>query len=288
MKGIESVGILTRIMRDKQARLIGAIVLWVLVVVAVAVALSYLPLPSERLFISQTGYTLFYPADWVVEEVRRDSSYASELIREPNGRATIAISSHSEPRLRERTGRAAVAKEIELAFIRDQNYHIDFFGWLSSEIGAEYNGYVASGLFKNEAGRYAFREIGILDPKGTKVTFRTEVLASYTTELNPVVEKALLSIRSSGSQRIVEREQNAPRMSAEEAKALVERLPDFALYQNSALERGMGYTLEAEDAGELWNVRLYVDGSNRGEILPIPVERWRVDKATGAVSKVLP
>lgn len=286
MIGIANFGILIRTLQGKNPRLIGAIVLCVLVIAAVAVALSYVPLPSERLFVSHAGYTLRYPADWIVGEVRRDSFYESELIREPNGRATIAISSHSEPRLQQRTGRAAVAKEIELAFTRDNNYQIDFFGWISSEIGAEYNGYVTSGLFNNETGRYAFREIGVLDPTGTTVTFRTEVLTPYAAELGPAVDEALLRIRRSGSQRIVERVQNAPRMSADKAKALVERLPDFALYRDSALERGAGYTLEAEDAGSLWNVRLYVEEGERAAVR-FPLERWRVDKATGAVSKAI-
>ncbi len=265
----------------------GVIFLCLLVLVAIAVGLSMVPLPSERLFISHSGYTLRYPADWIVGDIRRDSSYESELIREPNGRATIAISSHREPRLQERGGRAAVAKEIELGFTRSKNYRADFFGWITPEVGAEYNGYVATGLFDNGAGKSVFREIGILDPAGSKVTFRTEVLAAFAGELGPTVDAVLLSVRSGGSKHIIERGESAPRMSAEEAKALVERLPDFALYRDSALERGAGYTLEAEDAGSLWNVRLYVGGSNNGVILPILLERWKVDKATGAISKVV-
>src|SRR3989344_4239325 len=144
-------------------RFVGTISLSLLVLVAIAVGLSMVPLPSERLFISHSGYTLRYPADWIVGDIRRDSSYESELIREPNGRAIIAISSHREPRLQERGGRAGVAKEIELGFTRSKNYRADFFGWITPEVGAEYNGYVATGLFDNGAGKAVFREIGILD-----------------------------------------------------------------------------------------------------------------------------
>ncbi|MBI2610485.1 hypothetical protein HYW60_00905 [Candidatus Kaiserbacteria bacterium] len=282
-----NISFLKRIVRYKNVRFIVAVAVSVLILGAVAIALSYVPLPAERLFVSHAGYTLRYPADWIIGEVRRDSSYESELIREPLGRATIVISSHRETRLQERTGRAAVAKETELGFTGSPNYSLDFFGWITPEAGAEYNGYVASGLFDNSSGQYVFKEIGILDPAGSKVTFRTEVLAAHVDELGPTVDAALLSVRGGGSKRIVERDESAPRMSADEAKALVERLPDFALYRDSALERGMGYVLEAEDAGSLWKVRLYVGGSSSGRTLPIPLEQWKVDKSTGAVSKTV-
>ena len=287
MISISKIDSLMRILKRANARLIGVLSLSVLFIVAVAIVLSYVPLPAERLFVSHTGYTLRYPADWIVGDIRRDSSYESELIREPNGRAIIAISSHREPRLQERGGRAAVAKEIELGFTRSKNYHADFFGWITPEVGAEYNGYVATGLFDNGAGKFVFREMGVLGPAGSKVTFRTEVLAAFADELGPAVDAALLSLQSGTMQRVIERSQDSPRMSADDAQALVERLPDFALYRDSALERGAGYTLEAEDAGSLWNVRMYIRGADK-ETVKIPIERWRVDKATGTISKVIP
>ncbi|MBI2612766.1 hypothetical protein HYW59_03055 [Candidatus Kaiserbacteria bacterium] len=275
-------------MSSENLRFVGTISLALLALVAIAVGLSMVPLPSERLFISHSGYTVRYPADWIVGDVRRDSSYESELIREPNGRATIAVSVHQEPRLQERGGRAAVAREIELGFTRDKNYRLNFFGWITPEVGAEYNGYVATGFFDNGSGQYAFREIGVLDPAGSKVTFRTEVLAAFVEKLGPVVDAALLSVRSDWTQQILKRGYGSTLITADEAKGFVERLPDFALYRDAALEQGAVYILEAEDSGVLWKVRMYVGGANGGTLVKIPIESWRVDKTTGAISKVVP
>lgn len=263
--------------------LAGVLAVGLLLLIGIAFALSFIPPPDERLFLSRTGYTLRYPAHWIVANVHRDSSYESELLREPSGRATIAISSHSEPRLRELTGRAAITKEIELAFLQDESYTLDFLDWISPDLGAEYNGYTASGSFEND-GTFIFREIGIFDPRGEKITFRSEVRSRNASELVPIVDQVLLSVRPDPGKRLVEQAADVATLSAEEARALVEQLPYVALDRESAFERGEERALEVENGGSLWHVGLYAveEGAK------FPISRWRVDKKTGAVTKVFP
>ncbi|MBI4093784.1 hypothetical protein HY417_02370 [Candidatus Kaiserbacteria bacterium] len=268
---------------SRSMKFAGALLLGILFLFSIGFALSFVPPPTERLLVSRTGYTLRYPADWIVEGVRRDSSYESEFIREPGGRATVSISSHSEPRLRQETGRAAIINEIELAFTQDESYKLDFLDWISADLGAEFNGYTASGSFEN-GGAFVFREIGIFDPSGEKLTFRSEVRSRYAGELVPVVDSVLLSVRPDARERTSNGPGKVALITAEEAKALIEQLPYFALDREAAFERGEKHKLEVEDGGTLWHVGLYVEG----EGVRFPIQRWRVDKATGAISKVLP
>ncbi len=268
---------------SKSIKLAGAATLVLIAITAASAALSSVSPPSERLFVSSTGYTLRYPADWIVEDTRRDSFYESELIREPRGRAAIMVSSHSEPRLKEVTGRAALIKEIELAFLEDDRYTLDFLDWLSTDLGAKYNGYAVSGSFEND-GMFVFREIGIFDPTGKQLTFRSEVRGRNESELSPIVDDILLSVRPDPKRRMAGDGKKAASLSAEEAKTRIEQLPYFALYREAAFERGEKHRLEVEDGGTLWHVGLYTEGNG----ISFPVARWRVDKETGAISKVLP
>lgn len=257
--------------------------LWGFILLLIVI-IAFLPAPAERTFVSSSGYTLKYPGDWItIQASGRDSSFESELIREPRGHATISIAEHQEPRLSDEAGRVAVSHEIEGNFERDPDYRLNFFGWLNPDVTSAYNGYVATGVFTVGSTQYNFREIGMLDPDGSKVTFRREVRAEFEPLLGGIADAVLLSIQGG----LATREISKKLLTADEARIRIAELPEVALYRASAKESGFSYILRVDDAGPQWYVQMLGAGAN-GASTPVLLGRWRVDKATGAISKVVP
>ena len=253
-----------------------------LLVVALALAIAVMSPPAEREFVSRSGYTLRYPSHWIILEVGRDSSFTSKLIREPRGRATISISVRDEPRLLERGGRVGIASEIEAGFARDGTYQLDFFKWYNSDIGAEDNGYIATGSFVYDSVNYDFKEIGVFDSTGHQTTFRTEVISAFTPLLGPMVDASLRSIENKRvGQPLYET------LTAEQALNRVHGLPSVILYGAEGLEEGRDFSLEVEEDGDAWLVRMFVSLGSGENAREIPVQSWRVDKVMGIISKTV-
>lgn len=241
---------------------------------------ALIPPPAERVFTTLSGYTLTYPGNWIVVSTGRDSSFEAESIREPKGRATVSIAVHQEPRLTTRGGRVAVGSEIEAGFRRSGEYQLDFFEWLNPDIGAPDNGYVATGSFTYDSIVYDFKEVGLLESTGSKTVFRSEIISAFSPQLGPQVDNILLSIES----RRPERSLFKP-LTAEEAIERVRGLPSIVLFSADGLHEGKDFNFEVEDDEDAWSVRMFVSGEQRSQ--KMLVQRWKVDKATGFISKTV-
>ena len=243
----------------------------ILGLIALSLALMVSQPGTEILTVS--SLRLEYPRSWILERGIQGSTY---IIREQSGRARVIITSTVEPRLLEDSGRIAITNEIERELTHNPLYDISGFKWIMPNRGAEINGYVAVGELQRRA-RYDFTEVGIVDGE-MLTTFRGEVLSEARNELGPVVDEILLSLR--GQPRTSR--PAASILLPEEAIEKVKQLPDIASYEAELQHAGKTIRFKVEDGADVWIVSAYARlGSVASEV---KVGRWKVHKATGAVS----
>jgi len=180
--------------RVKRARWQVVLVIVVgLAVISVAVWAKYLRAGATVEFRSRSGYTLIYPKNWIVDDSRETAPV--DYIKEPSGRAFVAVQEMEDDRLKDQKKRGLVLSEVEGAFREDKDYSLSKLEWMEMEAGSDSESYMATGSFEKDGEGWIFREIAIFTENGWIIFLRGNAKAEFAKELGPVLDKVVFSFR---------------------------------------------------------------------------------------------
>ncbi|MFA5947524.1 MAG: PsbP-related protein [Candidatus Gracilibacteria bacterium] len=144
-------------------------------------------------FKSKLGYTMSYPADWIVDDSLKTAP--AEFIREPSNKAYVSIQVFQDNRIIKDGGRELILQEIKDGFTKDTSYKIANFELEGNDMNTA-KSYQALGSHKDKDGTtWMFREIGSLTDTGTLMTFRGSVIQNEAKIYGPMVDNIIFSFK---------------------------------------------------------------------------------------------
>lgn len=153
------------------------------------------PVPKMRTFNSPFGYSLQYPVGWQVDDSKQTAP--AEFVKEPSGKAFVAVQVMNDGRLKDPAQRPAIYAENEAALRSAPGYTIDQFEWeVKGAIkDAGGNSYMAMGSYVEKGAKWRFREVMTFSSSGAIFVFRGSVLAEHAKEYGPIVDKIVFSFK---------------------------------------------------------------------------------------------
>lgn len=144
-------------------------------------------------FNSRYGFTVSYPKDWLIDSSQKEAPV--EFIREPTGKALVAIQVMQDDRLKNPALRKQVFKEAEDAFRQTESYTVNSFEWAPPDVGLNTDSYMAMGSFIKDNTKWLFREVGIFNHSGSVFFLRGNTLPEVAKTDGPMVDKIIFSFK---------------------------------------------------------------------------------------------
>ncbi len=144
-------------------------------------------------FKSRYGFTLTHPKDWLVDSLQKEAP--AEFIREPTGKALVAIQVMQDDRLKNPALRKQVFKEAQDAFEQTESYTVSSFEWAPEDEAIDNDSYMATGSFIKDDTKWLFREVGIFSHSGSVFFLRGNILPEVAKTHGPMVDKIIFSFK---------------------------------------------------------------------------------------------
>lgn len=222
-------------------------------------------------FYSKNGFTVTYPRNWIIDDSQKD--IPAEFIREPSGRAFVAVQTSNDERLKDSALRSQVFKEVEETFIQDTKYKVDSFEWRSQDDKIDGNSYMAAGSYIENNTTWRFREIGVFTATGTTFFLRGNVRAEFAKTYGSILDEIIFSFRPAN-------------LTIDAARMKIESLFEVKEYQRRLTEAGGKVEIEVEDGDDEWSVHVFEIVKNGDGTSHTATFAWyRVDKKNGTVEK---